>query len=140
GDATDATSGVQTVTITLQRPGDNFYWNPATGGSWQAGAVSITTTFTGGVAAGSAGTRTWQTNQALPAAAQWVDGTYNVKSVATDFAGNLETPNAAVALDTDHTTFVVDQTAPSARILSPVHAAVFRAANVPTAISGDAQD
>src|SRR6266545_4935420 len=55
GEAYDASSGVATVTLTLERD-DGLWWTP--GGTWGAGPVSINTTLSG---ASIPRTRTWQT-------------------------------------------------------------------------------
>ena len=73
GTATDSTSGVGVVHITLQRSFDGAYWNGAT---WGGMPVWLLTT----------GTTTWAYYSFEP-----TDGeSYNVQSRATDAAGNVE--------------------------------------------------
>ncbi|MCD6554886.1 MAG: Ig-like domain repeat protein, partial [Anaerolineae bacterium] len=72
GTASDDTSGVSSVHITLQRASDSYYWN---GGAWVASPVWLIAT----------GTAAW-TYDFVPE-----DGeSYNVQSRATDAAGNVE--------------------------------------------------
>ncbi len=72
GTATDATSGVALVHITLQRQSDGQYWN---GVAWVGAPVWLL----------ASGTTAW-TYTFAPANGE----TYNVRSRATDVAGNVE--------------------------------------------------
>jgi hypothetical protein len=90
GTASDATSGVASVTATIQRSSDSFFWN---GTTWQSGTFTLTAT----------GTTSW--NISLPVA-QLVNGvTYTVTATAHD-NGGLNSSNATSA-------FVYDTTAPT---------------------------
>jgi hypothetical protein len=97
GTASDATSGVASVTITIYNATDRMYWN---GTAWVASAVQLSTT----------GTTSWYRNSGLPS---WAYGkTYIVNSTATDAAGNVEsTP--------DSNSFTYDNIKPAISFIPP---------------------
>jgi hypothetical protein len=113
GEAYDATSGVVSVSITIQRSTDNAYWNPNTD-TW--GALAYVTTTLSAVSP----TRTWQTVTGdLPTSTSsatngWTPATYTVISYAEDEAGWIEgSPTGAPASGTRWIQFEVDAQAPT---------------------------
>ena len=103
GDAFDASSGIEYVSITVVRNTDGWYWNPAGAGVWQASPATITTVVTF-----ASPTSTWTTTSgaiawpsgvgAVGGTTGWAPGTYTVKSYASDFAGLTElTPSVTPA-------------------------------------------
>ena len=94
GTASDATSGVQSVGVSIKRITDNKFWDSAT---WSVTETWLATT----------GTASWSKSTGLPS---WADGvTYTVRSRATDVSGHIETPGAG-------STFLFDSSAPAAPI------------------------
>lgn len=99
GTATDATSGVDYVALSIQRASDGFFYN---GEGWSAGTeetVRVTAT----------GTTSWSFTLPEPS-----EDSYTIKSHAVDLAGNIE--------NTYTLTIVLDKTIPEVSItLNPVN-------------------
>ncbi len=90
GTAGDATSGVITVSVSIQDTTTGLYWNGTAWGASEAWPDA-------------SGTNNWTLSGNLPS---WANGrTYVVRSRARDAAGHLETPGAGVS-------FVIDSLAP----------------------------
>lgn len=97
GSATDATSGVGQVEVSILAQASGFYWNGVT---WVAGEQWLPTT----------GTTNWSYANSLPA---WADGaTYIIRSRAVDVAGLVESPGAG-------NSFIFDVTPPTVALISP---------------------
>src|SRR5207249_5543318 len=93
-------SGVASVVISLKRNfSDNHYWN---GSDWS----SATEVFLS-----ADNTTSWSKISGLPTGADLLDGSYTVRSRATDNASNVQTPGAA-------NNFTVDQTGPSLTVVT----------------------
>ncbi len=99
GTATDASSGVASVAVTVKRLSDNNFWN---GTAWQSGSFPLTAT----------GTTTW--NQALAATNLANAVSYTVTAQSTDKVGNQST--------TATVTFTYDTTPPVVTITSTANA------------------
>jgi hypothetical protein len=119
GSASDATSGVASVAVTIQQQGTGNYWNGSSFGS--ATPVSLAAT----------GTTSWSLSFA--AANFTTDGTYVVTSTATDNAGLVQTSAAS-------NTFVVDKTNPAAAITFPVANGNYSTTGWTGTITGTASD
>jgi uncharacterized protein YjdB len=72
-------SDVQKVEISLKRNADGLYWS---GTTWVSGEVFLSTS----------GISDWSKTTGLPAGDNLLNGTYTVRSRATDNAGNVQTP------------------------------------------------
>ncbi|NOZ05241.1 MAG: hypothetical protein GXP41_02660 [Chloroflexi bacterium] len=94
GTASDNTSGVQSVAVSIKRTNDNKFWDSS---AWVVTETWLSTT----------GTGSWAKSTGLPS---WTDGvTYSVRSRATDVAGHIEAPGGG-------STFLFDSSAPAAPI------------------------
>ncbi len=97
GTASDATSSLANVKVSIKRSSDNTYWN---GSAWSGTSENLLT---------ASGTTTWSYGLG---AANLADGlTYTVHAVATDNAGNTQTSSTF--------TFKYDTTAPSSTTTFP---------------------
>jgi hypothetical protein len=85
GSASDATSGVASVTGTIQRSSDSFFWN---GSAWQSGTFTLTAT----------GTTAWNIPLAVANLTNGV--TYTVTARATDNGGLSSTATSTFTYDT----------------------------------------
>ncbi|WP_455277618.1 CFI-box-CTERM domain-containing protein, partial [[Eubacterium] cellulosolvens] len=112
GTASDAGSGVQQVEIRIQRP-DLRYWD---GDSWEVAVTWLLTT----------GTTSWTYDSS---GITWTVGNNKVRSRATDYAGNVQSP-------TTENTFIYN-TAPISQINVPADGAYY---NGLASISGVASD
>ncbi|HEC94347.1 MAG TPA: hypothetical protein ENI45_00085, partial [Thermoplasmatales archaeon] len=113
GTASDATSGVDHVNISIYNQTGGKYW---TGTSWQTGVAWLNTN----------GTTNWYNDSGLPT---WSDNnTYVVTAVAVDAAGNSAT---------DTNTFTYDTTEPNSEITIPANNGYY---NSLTNITGTAND
>src|SRR5262249_34473970 len=122
GTASDATSGVTGVTLTLQKPGNaNGYWN----GSSFTGTSGTATVFTAsntGIAFS-----TWSANVST---VTFADGQqYDVNMTATDAATNSGTAT---------TSFTFDTTAPAVAVTGPAGSSFVNAVSAITGTSRDA--
>jgi hypothetical protein len=120
GTASDATSGVQSVVLSLLDDDSDLYWNPGTGAFDSAAPVAISTTLTGG---------TWTANAAQLPGTNLTDGHHLVLiATATDAGGLTGVSSGSL--------FTVDTVKPAIAITSPVAGPV---ANLDT-ISGTSSD
>ena len=115
GSASDATSGISNVNITINNATDGTFW---TGTEWQEGIAWLSTT----------GTESWYYDTDYPT---WVSGKmYYVNSTAIDNASNIDdTP--------DSESFTYDTAKPDSTITSPADGAELETL---TSISGTAVD
>lgn len=114
GTASNGSSGVASVSITIQRSSDNYYW---TGTAWQSGINWLSTTYASG---------SWSYSFSGS-----IDGlTYTIYSRATDNAGNVEG-----TYGTD--SFSYDTTAPSS---IPTMNNFYTSGNWTGSVSGTASD
>lgn len=119
-------TSVDQVQLSLHRASDGKYWN---GTTWVVNGsdlfVTVATNAAGGLTTWSTTAGGSNVGFTLPSgtgaagcAGCWAQDTYTVKSQARDLATNLETVNAAPALNTDHVTFQIDLTPPTSTITS----------------------
>jgi len=122
GTASDTGSAVAFVQVSLRRGSDGLYWNGSS--SWVSGEQLLSTN----------GTASWSSAAPLPSGANLPDGSYTVRSVATDYVGNVQTT-------TTNSTFTVDSTSPATvPVTSPVDGSSYSASTVPATFSGSAAD
>ena len=95
GTASDATSGVASTQVSIQQASTSKYWDPNTTSFSSASEVKVT----------AVGTTGWSLGL-FPAANFPAEGSYTVRSYATDAAGNATTTPAG-------TTFTIDRSAPT---------------------------
>ena len=86
GSASDTTSSVSSVTITLQRTSDNYYYD---GSSYGASPTNLSTTFADPA---------WSTT--IPSSALSPETSYTITSTATDAATNTQTVLSSVSFST----------------------------------------
>ena len=96
GTATDGVSGVNRAAVSIRSTTTGLYWN---GAAWTGGEQWLDAN----------GAASWTYAGVAPA---WTDGSYVIRSRATDVAGNTETPGAGV-------TFTFDSTPPTVTVLKP---------------------
>ena len=99
GTATDATSGVASTQVSIQQGSTSKYWDPNTTSFSSVSEVKVT----------ALGTTSWSLGL-FPAANFPAEGSYTVRSYATDAAGNASATPAG-------TTFAIDRTAPTQALL-----------------------
>lgn len=118
-------SGVSSVQVTIQRPGDGQYWN---GASYQAAPVRLDTSVGGGF---------WSLKTTLTAGSNLPPGAYVLTAFAQDALGNATSTTQTTTVTQATTPTAPDTISPSITLATPANNTNARALEAPSGTASD---